>query len=245
LSVLPPFWKTPWFITLILLCMGAFMYYLHRIRIERLLEVERVRIRLARDLHDDMGSTLSTIHILSNMALKKIDADQRATKEYMVKISDNSSRIMEAMDDIVWSINPVNDTMRKLLTRMKEFAGNVLEAKDIGYTFTLDEAVKDMTFNMEYRRDIFLIFKEAINNIAKYAQSTEVKVDICVKSKHFIMQVTDNGIGFNLDKAMLSSSQRGNGIRNMQKRAEGMNGILIIESARQSGTLLELRVPIA
>ena len=241
----PPFWQTPWFVLLVLFALGCIAYYWHRMRIERLLQVERVRTRLARDLHDDMGSTLSSINILSNMAIKRIENDQQVTKDYMVKISDNSSRMMEAMDDIVWSINPVNDTMRKMLARMKEFAGDVLEARDINYRFETDEAVKDVTFNMDQRREIFLIFKESINNIVKYAQASEVKLVMRLKNRQFIMQVIDNGIGFDCIADGAGSAKRGNGMRNMQKRAETVKGTLLVESAKQNGTLIELRVPVA
>jgi ligand-binding sensor domain-containing protein/two-component sensor histidine kinase len=243
--IAPPFWRTPWFIGLVALVLCGLAYYWHRMRIERLLQIERVRTRLARDLHDDMGSTLSSINILSNMAIKKIESDQQVTKDYMVKISDNSSRMMEAMDDIVWSINPINDTMRKMLARMKEFAGDVLEARDIEYSFQTDEAVKEMTFTMDQRREIFLIFKEAINNIVKYAQSSEVKVVMRLKNRQFVMQVIDNGIGFDYISAGPGSAKRGNGMRNMQKRAEMVNGTFLVESAKQNGTLIELRVPVA
>jgi len=241
----PPFYQTPWFVLLVLFALGCLAYYWHRMRIERLLQVERVRTRLARDLHDDMGSTLSSINILSNMAIKRIENDQQVTKDYMVKISDNSSRMMEAMDDIVWSINPVNDTMRKMLARMKEFAGDVLEARDINYRFETDDAVKDVTFNMDQRREIFLIFKESINNIVKYAQATEVRVVMQLKSRQFIMQVIDDGVGFDFTSEGNGSAKRGNGMRNMQKRAETVKGRFLVESALKNGTMIELRVPVA
>jgi signal transduction histidine kinase len=178
------------------------------------------------------------------MAVKKIESDQKASQDYMGRISDSSSRIMEAMDDIVWSINPVNDSMRKILARMKEFAGNVLEASDIDYTFTVDETVKDMTFDMEWRREIFLVFKEAINNIVKYSKAA--KVDITVRKQKNVLQMTinDDGVGFNTDDDH-QGAMRGNGLRNMRKRAEAMNGSLKIISAPESGTSVELRIPLA
>jgi signal transduction histidine kinase len=240
----PPFWRTFWFYGLLVLVIAAALYYLYRLRIRRLLQVEKIRTRLARDLHDDMGSTLSTINILSNMAVKKIGSDQQASQDYMGRISDSSSRIMEAMDDIVWSINPVNDSMRKILARMKEFAGNVLEASDIEYSFMVDEAVKDMSFDMEWRREIFLVFKEAINNIVKYAKASQVNITLRKQKNALHMTITDNGVGFNtvVDQ---HGSVRGNGLRNMRKRAEAMNGSFRIISAPESGTSVELRIPLA
>lgn len=240
----PPFWRTFWFYGLVVLAIAGALYYLYRLRIRRLLQVEKIRTRLARDLHDDMGSTLSTINILSNMAVKKIGSDQKASQDYMGRISDSSSRIMEAMDDIVWSINPVNDSMRKILARMKEFAGNVLEASDIEYSFIVDEAVKDMSFDMEWRREIFLVFKEAINNIVKYAKASQVDITLRKQKNVLQMTVTDDGVGFNTGEDQ-HGSVRGNGLRNMRKRAEAMNGSLRIISAPESGTSVELRIPLA
>lgn len=244
ITIRPPFWRTFWFYGLVVLSITGALYYLYRLRIRRLMQVEKIRTRLARDLHDDMGSTLSTINILSNMAVKKIDSDQKASQDYMGRISDSSSRIMEAMDDIVWSINPVNDSMRKIVARMKEFAGNVLEASDIDYSFLVDEAVKEMTFDMEWRREIFLVFKEAVNNIVKYAKASQVDITLKRQKNMLLMTITDNGVGFKSDPGQ-QGTVRGNGLRNMRKRAEAMNGSLKIISAPESGTSVELRIPLA
>jgi signal transduction histidine kinase len=241
----PPFWQATWFITLEVLVCAIVIYYLYRMRINRLLHVERVRSRLARDLHDDMGSTLSTINILSNMAMKKLEKDTAATREYITRISNNSSRIMEAMDDIVWSINPLNDTMPRVIARMKEFAGSVLESKDIEYAFEIEEYVKDVGFDMESKRELYLIFKETINNLVKYSGCTKVTITMNHKKKIFILKVIDNGVGFNTQDPELQSTQRGNGLRNMQSRAEHINGRLTITSAPGCGTTVEVMIPIA
>jgi signal transduction histidine kinase/ligand-binding sensor domain-containing protein len=243
-TILPPFWQTTWFYALVVLIIAAFLYYLYRLRINRLLHVEKIRSRLARDLHDDMGSTLSTISILSNMAAKKVSTDQQASMEYMNRISNNSLRIMDAIDDIVWSINPVNDSMRKITARMKEFAGHLLEANDIEYTFQVGDEVKEMSFDMEWRREIFLVFKEAINNIVKYAQCTYVSISMHKQKRQFVMVIADNGIGFNQENGE-SSAVRGNGVKNMRKRAQAMDGSLQITSSPGSGTSIILRVPLA
>jgi signal transduction histidine kinase/ligand-binding sensor domain-containing protein len=242
IQIRPPFWRTWWFYTLSVIAISLAAYSLHRFRINKLLQVEKVRLRLARDLHDDMGSTLSTIHILSNMAMRKMDTDAATSKDYIGKISANSARIMEAMDDIVWSINPLNDSMKKIIARMKEFAGNVLESKDIDYAFNIEETVKDLSFNMEWRREIFLLFKEAINNIAKYSQCSKVDITMQLKSRHLVLRIEDNGIGFDTKQPV--AENRGNGVRNMQKRAESMNGRFTITSCKGQGTCVEVKIPV-
>lgn len=148
------------------LALGGLLYFIHRLRINRILAVENLRNRVARDLHDDMGSTLSTINILSTMAKSKLNTDNVRASEYLGKISDNSQRMMEAMDDIVWSIKPMNDSMQKITARMREIATSVLEAKDIDLQFRSDDSTEEVKMDMEARRDFFLLFKEAINNIA-------------------------------------------------------------------------------
>lgn len=242
-TITPPFWRRWWFYAFVTVLAAALLYYLYRLRINQLLHVEKIRDRLARDLHDDMGSTLSTINILSSMAVKKIATDKDTSRDYMMRISENSSRIMEAMDDIVWSINPVNDSMKKIIARMKEFAGGLLEAAGIDYTFQVAEEVKEWSVDMEWRREIFLIFKEATTNIVKYARCSEVSISVWKQKNNFMMTVSDNGRGFDL--AAEASAVRGNGLRSMRKRAEAMNGQLQVSSMPGQGVTITLTVPLA
>ncbi|AXY76694.1 hypothetical protein D3H65_23050 [Paraflavitalea soli] len=235
----PPFWRTWWFLSLVGLAIGALIYFIHRLRVDQLLGMERVRTRIARDLHDDMGSTLSTINILSEMAKMKVEKDSAKTSEYLVKISDNSSRMMEAMDDIVWSINPMNDSMQRITARMREFATGVLEARNIDFTFRVDEEVQDLKLDMEARRDFFLLFKEAVNNLAKYSQCKNAVIDISIQKERLIMKIMDDGIGFDVLHA-----DGGNGLFNMKKRAQSLNGGLTIESTPGTGTKVLLDVPL-
>ncbi|WP_026764630.1 ligand-binding sensor domain-containing protein [Sediminibacterium salmoneum] len=234
----PPFWRTGWFISILLTLIALVAYTMHRLRLNKLIEVENIRTRVARDLHDDMGSTLSTINILSSMAKARI-SDPSKTGEYLNKISDNSQRMMEAMDDIVWSIKPSNDSMQKILARMREFAINVCEAKDIQLEFESSEAVNEVKLNMEARRDFFLIFKEAINNSAKYAKCTKIKVEASVIGNRLSLLILDNGIGFNVQEA-----DNGNGLGNMRKRADALNGKMNIQSQINTGTTIYLEIPV-
>ena len=238
LFIRPPFWRTGWFISTLLTLIALVAYTMHRLRLNKLIEVENIRTRVARDLHDDMGSTLSTINILSSMAKARI-SDVSKTGEYLNKISDNSQRMMEAMDDIVWSIKPSNDSMQKILARMREFAINVCEAKDIELEFESSEAVNEVKLNMEARRDFFLIFKEAINNAAKYAKCTKIKIEAAVTGKRLSLLIVDNGIGFNVQE-----SDNGNGLGNMRKRADALNGKMNIQSQINTGTNIYLEIPV-
>ena len=235
----PPFYRSMWFVTTLVFLVVLIVYFLHRERVNRLLAVEKVRNRVARDLHDDMGSTLSTINILSAMAKSKMTTDPVKTAGYISKISDNSQRMMEAMDDIVWSIKPSNDTMQRVTARMREFATGVLEAKDIALQFVVEEGVADVKLNMEARRDFFLIFKEALNNAAKYSKASIVTVNVGVQNKQLTFTIKDNGVGFDTTKA-----DGGNGLGNMQKRADALHGKLRIRSEAGEGTEVKLSVSV-
>ncbi len=232
-----PFWLSSWFI---ISCCATFIggaYWLHSLSIKRILAVEAVRQKVSRDLHDDIGSALSTINILSTMAKSKLMDEPAKATEYISKISESSSKMMEAMDDIVWSINPMNDSMQKVFARMREFAGEVLESKDIEVKLHFDEGANDVALNMEQRRDIFLIFKEAVNNIAKYANATDVNIDVRLKDRLLSLIIKDNGIGF-----ILQNADSGNGLNNMRDRAEKLKARFNISSETNNGTEIKLEM---
>lgn len=238
LTILPHFYQTWWFISLAFIAVGLLTYLMYRMRLTKLLAVERIRNKVARDLHDDVGSTLSTINILSTMAKTKLLADPVKTSEYISKITDNSQHMMEAMDDIVWSIKPDNDNMQKIVARMREYSSAILEPKEIEISFRVGEHIYDLKLNMETRRDVFLIFKEAINNIAKYAHCSKVDIFLIHENKRFTMNIIDNGAGFDV-----RSADSGNGLGNMQKRAESLRGTIKINSFEGQGTEIELIFP--
>ncbi len=238
-TILPPFYASWWFISLLTILVVSLVYLIYRLRVNKLLAVEKLRNKVARDLHDDMGTTLSTISILSTMAKSKMVSDINASSNYLSKITDNSQRMMEAMDDIVWSIKPDNDGMNMVLARMREYGTGVLEAKEIGFDFVVEERINSIKLDMEERRDLFLIYKEAINNAAKYSKANHLKVYIHCEGKRFYMEIKDNGKGFNVHQA-----NSGNGLGNMEKRAHALKGQLLIKSSVGRGTEINLDMPL-
>ncbi len=146
---------------------------------------------------------------------------------------------MEAMDDIVWSINPMNDSMQRITARMREFATGVLEARNIRFSFRVDEEVAELKLNMEERRDLFLVFKEAVNNLAKYSQCKNAQIELRVNKHNLQMMIRDDGIGF--DPELTDS---GNGLNNMRKRAQSLEGRLVIESSADESSTVLLEVPL-
>ncbi|WP_210488183.1 sensor histidine kinase [Rufibacter aurantiacus] len=240
LVISDPFWKTWWFLGLVFLLVVLGLYGLYRLRINRLLGLQAVRTRIARDLHDDMGSTLSTITIFSDMANQQVLANPVLAQGYLQKISRYSHQMMTVMDDIVWSINPHNDLVQNLVSRMREVATEVLEAKDITFCLEADPAVNNLRLGLEARYDFFMIFKEAINNIAKYSHCRQVWMKVKLQENNLRLEIRDDGQGF--DTAQAST---GNGLLNMQKRAQNIRATLDISSAPGQGTTVSLTAPLS
>ncbi len=194
-----------------------------------------IRNKIALDLHDEIGSTLSSISILSEMALhQKKDVETSAMLE---EIKENSIVVMERMDDIVWNINPNNDSMEKLFLRIKIFAAKLFEAKGINYKIDIDENVKHINVLMEYRQHIYLIMKEAINNLVKYSACREAEILVSYNSLFLTAIIKDNGRGYDMNQAT-----NGNGLHSMKIRAKEMNAEIEMKSNINEGTTIHLRV---
>jgi signal transduction histidine kinase len=240
LTIAKPFWKTWWFWAIVVIILAGLGYIGYKLRIQRLLALQQVRSRIARDLHDDMGSTLSTITIFSDLAKQQVLANPTVAEGYLQKISRYSHQMMSAMDDIVWSINPNNDSLQNLISRMREVATEVLEAKNIPFRIQTDPALNAVRLPLESRYDCFMIFKEALNNIAKYAHCSQVYIKVAIPDHTLHLEITDNGQGFDLQTA-----NTGNGLLNMQKRAQTIKGHLQIKSEVGQGTTILLMAPLS
>ncbi|HEU4860915.1 MAG TPA: triple tyrosine motif-containing protein, partial [Chitinophagaceae bacterium] len=232
-----PFWKTWWFITTITLLVSALIFVIYRYRLQQTLKLERLRSRISTDLHDDIGSTLSSISILSEIAANEKDHHQSGNM--MQEIKQSSVSLMEKMDDIVWSINPRNDSIEDLMLRIKRFASKLLEAKEIDYTIDIDDSIHKAKLDMETRQHIYLIMKEAINNLVKYSNCSKACIKVKYDNNYLKIEVSDNGKGFNQQ-----SMQLGNGMITMKKRADAINAQIEIATALNKGTTISLRTKI-
>jgi signal transduction histidine kinase len=196
---------------------------------------DRIRSKIARDLHDDMGSTLSSINIISKMALENAKGEE--ISDHLEKIKENSGNMLDSMSDIVWAINPGNDTLDKVILRMKEFAGDILDPLNIRYEFMQDGDFKHVKLDLNKRKDFYLVFKEAINNVAKYSQCKRVDVLLFKDHAAIEMQIIDDGAGFDT-----GTVKYGNGLNNMHERALQMHGLLQVSSTKGEGTTIKLRI---
>lgn len=227
-------------LALLLILIGALVINRYRIvqKTRRLIEMEKMRNHIARDLHDDMGSTLSSINIISKVALENADEGVKLG-EHLRTIHENSGFMLENMSDIVWTISPGNDTLEKVLFKMKEFAADILEPLNIHYDFNQAEGFDHVRLGLRVRKDLYLVYKEAINNAAKYSRCTKIDIDLSGNERQVLMCVRDNGIGFDKNDIMARS---GNGLKNMEERARQLGGQLTINSAKGQGTSVELRL---
>lgn len=206
-------------------------------KISKQLAVEHVRTNIARDLHDEIGSSLTSINVLSKIALSKGNGNS-GMQEYLNRIRQSTTLSMENMSDIVWAINPRNDKLESLMSRMNEFASNLCEALEIELDFNLPVDLENISLDLVGRRNLFLIFKEAVNNAVKYSNCDRLKVNFTKSDHHLKMTIKDNGRGF--DSATVKS---GNGLRNMQARAMECEGALICNSIPGKGTSVKVEIP--
>jgi two-component system, NarL family, sensor histidine kinase UhpB len=197
-----------------------------------------IRNNIASDLHDEVGSTLTSIHILSGVSQKNIEKDKVKVAHMLQKITEQSQSMQQAMSDIVWAIRPDNDKLQNMLVRMREYVSHTLEPKQVNVLFDAEPDVLQQTLNMQQRKDFFLIFKEAINNTAKYAGANNVSIHLGRNNGYIQMTITDDGEGFDINKITSSS-----GIRNMKERAGQLGGQIIVQSTRGKGTIIDLKVP--
>lgn len=207
-------------------------------KISKYIAIDQVRTNIARDLHDEIGSALTSINVLSQVALTKGD-ENLEIKSYLNLISQTTFGSMENMSDIVWAINPRNDKLDALMSRMKEFAANLCEALDIDLDFHLPARLENIPLKLATRKNLFLIFKEAVNNSVKYSECTVLKARFELKDTRLVMAIEDNGKGFNQEK-----KPTGNGLRNMMERTLECDGKIQIHSTQAKGTTIIVEIPI-
>ncbi len=239
LIIHPPFWQTWWFEVLLVLIVAAGLYLLYRYWISQLLQLQKVRNEISKDLHDDVGSTLSSISILSQVAKDKMtEGMQEQSLTIMSKINSYSQEMVEKMGDIVWAVNASHENMGDIIRRLKNSFVETAASKGIQLQFSIDPGIEKGGFSIQVRKNVFLICKEAINNAVKYSECRNIAVNLSLLAGIMELHVADNGQGFDPDLR-----RNGNGLANMRARAAEMNAAINIDSGGE-GTRILIRVPV-
>lgn len=240
-TVLPPIWRTWWFMSLSLAGALALLFALHRYRVNQLLALERVRTHIASDLHDDIGSTLSQVSMLGELARRSLNGQHPAATDLIDRMSAASREAVAAMSDIVWSIHPSHDRASDLSRRMRSFGNDLLGARDIDFDFRLAEGAAAAALEPEVRRDLLLVFKESVHNAARHAGCRWVRAELSLEGREAVLTVEDDGAGIGAPRA----GGKGHGLVNMKARAEKAGGSLAVEPrAGSSGTRVTCRLPL-
>lgn len=232
--IMPPFWKTWWFIIASILIFGGIIAALIYYRVKNLLEIERLRIKLAADLHDNIGSSLTEISILSEIISKQLKTANQNVVKSLKMISDNSRNLIDNMSDIVWLVNPKRDSVYDLIIKLRDTYSELSSFTDISFRSKNLKSLEKISLSMEHRQHLYLIFKEGLNNCISHSGCSEISLDAFVKGKKLQMILKDNGSGING-----KNNSAGNGLENMKRRAQMIGGELFIDSKNGNGTTIQ------
>ena len=237
--ILPPVWQRWWFVTVISVAVILLAYALYRYRVTRLLEIERIRTRIASDLHDDIGANLSLIAMVSEVANRQTQSELSQLSAWLTLISNTSRETVDSMSDIVWAINPAKDRVSDLIHRMRRVTADILGPRNIEFSFRAPEQTDHQHLTADTRREVFMIFKEALNNVARHAACTNVHITFAIDDRHLQLMIEDNGKGFDP-----TATSTGNGVASMRRRSARLRADLAIISTPEAGTSVQLKLPL-
>ncbi|MFN8247328.1 MAG: triple tyrosine motif-containing protein [Ferruginibacter sp.] len=230
LRFLPKWYQTWWFRGLILLLIALIFYALYRYRISQIKKQHEIRKNIATDLHDDLGSTLNSVKVFTNLAISGVNQD-----ESLQQVKNNLNEATMGLRDMIWVLDDSMDTVDELVTRLKQFALPLTAASRIDFEIKAGSEVNAIHLTKEEKRNLFLICKEAINNSVKYSEATKIDIRIEPAGKKIKILVADNGKGFNTETV-----KRGYGLKNMQYRATQVKYQVRLETAELKGVKLQI-----
>ncbi|HEV7331981.1 MAG TPA: triple tyrosine motif-containing protein [Flavisolibacter sp.] len=234
-TILKPWWQTAWFYLLANAVLVCIIYFIINTRIRQKLRLEWMRRSISHDLHDDIGATLSSVNFYIDLA-----QNDRYNTSYLDHIKKNINQAINNLDDLVWSINPRNDTTEQFINRMRDYAVPFLKAAAVQCSFQYDESLLQLRLDLQTKRHLFLLFKEMVNNVAKHARCSHCTIQLTHQKGQLCLSVVDDGQGFELAKA----GQNRNGLHTMQERAQKIRGKIEITSDHQKGSRVAVRVPV-
>lgn len=243
-----PFYKTWWFLVLITGLFTSLIFWIYNRRklfiqqqvLHEQLALEAQRNKFTADLHDDLGSTLSSLQVNSNVANLLLEKNDVGAREVLKKIEKQSQNLSDKVNDFIWSMKQGDDEFMSMSNRIKTFVSDILGSTEIHYEINIDEEINKLVKDFSMRKNMVLIAKEAINNAAKYSEAKSIVLEIKCDGDTIYMSVGDDGIGMNL----ASQIQTGNGLNNMQKRAHELHANFEIISLPNQGTKIKLEFQI-
>jgi signal transduction histidine kinase/ligand-binding sensor domain-containing protein len=244
-TVLLPFWRRWWFESLAAAMAAALVLAAHRYRVTQMVNLERMRTAIATDLHDDIGSSLSQIAVLSEVARASVNGGNPRTQESLQRVAVLARELVDSLGDIVWSIRSVPDGLDSLVTRMREFALDLLAGQGIDFELRSPRPGQgEARLNLEARRHLFLIFKECIHNAARHSGCTAVAAELRIEEREIVLTMTDNGKGLpSGDERHVSGG--GNGIPGMRQRAGMLGGHIDFLSKPGEGCTVSVTLPLS
>lgn len=226
--ILPPFWKSWWFILITFTLGISIVWYFIKIRFDRLIAIDRIKTKLAADLHDNIGSGLTEIAILSELTAA---GNKNSENKNLILISDTARKLIDTMGDIVWMINPKRDSLNDLVIKLKDSYSEILHQMGVSFKVLNTEKLDDLRLPMETRQQLFLILKEGINNTVKHSKCKRITLEVSFRGDSLEIRISDDGIGMTNDP-----DNPGNGLQNMAERARAIRGELLVESNTGEGT---------
>ena len=239
-TVVPPLWRRPWALALSFLLLAAAALAAHRYRLRRVLEMERVRTRIATDLHDDLGSRLARISILAEVAARQLGPERDETRRILGEVGATARGLIEATSDIAWSMDPRRNDVQSLVARVRQFAGDLLDSRGIAWTFDAPADAQTRHLSASQRRHLLLIVQEAVHNIVRHSRATRVTIRLRITRGRVELEIIDDGRGLPPEG---DADARG-GLRNMRARADDLGGQLEILSGAGGGIHLRVSVPL-
>lgn len=231
-TIAAPWWQTIWFYALLLATIACILALLYQYRVKQFKKTIALRTQLARDLHDDVGASLSSIHIYSSVAEKLFEQNPDKAKSVLQQINANSRHAVENMNDIIWAMN-TNFDEHALEKKLKNFGYDMLTPLNIHCVYDIEAAAETKLSAVNARKQMLLICKEAINNMAKYSRATEATIALKIVGEEMVLAIIDNGKGFDIENAV-----SGNGLTNIKDRTAALGGMAIIQSQPNQGTTI-------
>ncbi len=234
LTILPPFWQEWWFILFVILTVSGILFSLIFMKVNKILSLERLKAKLASDLHDNIGAGLTEISILSELVVTEANKISETAVYKLKNISEISRQLIDAMSDIVWVVNPKRDSLHDLIIRLKDSYSDLLSYIGISFKTSNIDILENIKLPMEYRQNLYLIFKEGINNCIKHSRCKRIMLDTNLKGRNLEITLKDDGQGM-----ANSNSSLGNGMHTMETRARAIGGRISVISNPQKGTSIK------